>query len=60
MYIKDHIWMGLIGIIGFIHSVKTYMGNGHIDLMALVFVTLSVLYFVSLVYKKGKQDDSNC
>ena len=59
MYLKDHIWMALVGIIGGVHGLNRYMQNEHIELMSLVFVSLSVLYFVSLGFKKEEEDDRN-
>jgi uncharacterized membrane protein YfcA len=47
--------MALVGIIGAIHGTSAYLKNEHIDLMSLVFVVLSVLYFVSLVFKKEEK-----
>jgi uncharacterized membrane protein YfcA len=51
--------MALVGIIGGVHGINKYLQNEHIELMSLVFVALSVLYFVSLGFKQEQEDDSN-
>jgi hypothetical protein len=51
--------MALVGIIGGVHGLNRYMQNEHIELMSLVFVSLSVLYFISLGFKKEEEDDRN-
>ena len=55
MYLKDHIWMALVGIISVIYGVNYYLDNSRLDLMSIVFTVLSVLYFVALTRNKDEQ-----
>ena len=54
MYLKDHIWMALVGIISAIHGINHYLDTSRVDLMSVVFLVLSVLYFVAL-YLEGRK-----
>lgn len=53
---KEHSIMAVIGGMSLYHAVITYQERQTFDLMASVFILLSVLYFASLAFKK---EDSN-
>jgi uncharacterized membrane protein YfcA len=55
MYIKETIWMALVGIISVAHGVNHYIETERLDLMSVVFTLLSVLYFAAIVFKKDEQ-----
>ena len=49
---KEHSIMAVIGSMSLYHAVSTYQERQIFDLMACVFILLSVIYFASLAFKK--------
>jgi hypothetical protein len=49
---RETVFMGASGLLSAVSGTKHYLETNHLDLMSVVFLVLSVLYFVSLLTSK--------